>query len=184
MWEIIIAIIAILAVIVLWFITGYNGLIVLKNSIEKAWSNIDVLLKQRFDEIPNIVETAKGYMKHEKGTFLEITQARTAFSAASTVDAKAKASSMLNKALMGFYAIAENYPKLKADKSFMHLQERISAIESDIANRRESYNGVANDFNIKISQFPSMIIAGFMKLKSKELFQVTESEKQNVKIQF
>jgi LemA protein len=184
MWEIIIAIIVILAIIVFWFITGYNGFIVLKNSIDKAWSNIDVLLKQRFDEIPNIVETAKGYMKHEKGVFTEITQARSAFSGASSIDSKAKASSMLNKALMGFYAVAENYPKLKADKSFKHLQERISTIESDIANKRESYNGVVNDYNIKLSQFPSMIIAGFMKLKNRKLFQVTESERQNVKIQF
>ncbi|MDD4353808.1 MAG: LemA family protein [Candidatus Nanoarchaeia archaeon] len=184
MWEIIIAVIVILAVIVFWFINGYNGFITLKNSIEKAWSNIDVLLKQRFDEIPNLVETAKGYMKHEKGTFEEITKARTAFMGASTVDSKAKASSMLNKALMGFYAVAENYPKLKADKSFQHLQERISALESDIANKRESYNGVVNEFNIRVSQFPSMIIAGFMKLKNKDLFQVSESERQNVKIQF
>ncbi|MFA5334004.1 MAG: LemA family protein, partial [Candidatus Nanoarchaeia archaeon] len=115
MWEIIIAAIAILAVIVFWFIMGYNGFIVLKNSIDKAWSNIDVLLKQRFDELPNLVETAKGYMKHEKGVFTEITQARSAFGQATSIDAKAKASSMLNKALMGFYAVAENYPKLKAD---------------------------------------------------------------------
>jgi LemA protein len=130
------------------------------------------------------MEAAKGYMKYEKETFTEITKARTAFSGATSIDAKAKASSMLNKALMGFYAVAENYPKLKADKSFKHLQERISAIESDIANKRESYNGTVNEFNIKVSQFPSMIIANFMKLKNKELFQVTESERQNVKIQF
>ncbi|MFA5333035.1 MAG: LemA family protein, partial [Candidatus Nanoarchaeia archaeon] len=108
----------------------------------------------------------------------------SAFGQATSIDAKAKASSMLNKALMGFYAVAENYPKLKADKSFKHLQERISTIESDIANKRESYNGVVNEYNIKVSQFPSMIIASFMKLKSRELFQVTESERQNVKIQF
>jgi len=184
MWEIFLAVIAILAVIVFWFISGYNHFIVLKNSIDKAWGNIDVLLKQRFDEIPNLVETAKGYMKHEKGTFEEITKARTAFGSASSIDAKAKASSMLNKALMGFYAVAENYPKLKADKNFKHLQERISAVESDIANRRESYNGAVNDYNIKVSQFPSMIIANFMKLKPRDLFQVAESERQNVKIQF
>jgi LemA protein len=184
MWEIIIAIIVILAIIVFWFIAGYNRFIVLKNSIDKAWSNIDVLLKQRFDELPNLVETAKGYMKHERETFSEITKARTAFGQASSIDAKAKASSQLTKALAGFYAVAENYPKLKADKSFTKLQERISAIESDIANRRASFNTAVTDYNVKVSQFPSMIIASFMKLKSKELFQTAESERQNVKIQF
>ncbi|MDD2678610.1 MAG: LemA family protein [Candidatus Nanoarchaeia archaeon] len=184
MWEIIILAIAILSIIVLWFITGYNRFIVLKNSVDKMWSNINVLLKQRFDELPNLVETAKGYMKYEKEVFSEITKARTAFSGAQTIDEKAKASSMLNKAMMGFYAVAENYPKLKADKSFKHLQERISAIETDISNKRSAYNDGVNIFNIKLSQFPSMIIAGFMKLKRKDLFQATESEKQNVKIQF
>jgi len=184
MWEIIIAAMAIVAVIVFWFINGYNHFILLKNSVEKLWSNIDVLLKQRFDEIPNIVETAKGYMKYEKEVFTEIAKARTAFTGATSVDSKAKATSMLNKALMGFYAVAENYPKLKADKNFKHLQERVSALETDIANKRETYNNGVNDYNIKVSQFPSMIIANFMKLVRKDLFQVSESEKQNVKIQF
>jgi len=184
MWEILIAIIVILAIIVFWFIAGYNHFIVLKNSIDKAWSNIDVLLKQRFDELPNLVETAKGYMRHERETFSEITKARTAFLGATTIESKAKASSQLNKALAGFYAVAENYPKLKADKNFRQLQDRISAIESDIASKRSFYNSAATDYNVKIAQFPSMIIASFMKLKPKDLFQVTESERQNVKIQF
>lgn len=183
MWEII-AIIAALAVIALWFVSGYNAFISLKNDIDKSWSNIDVLLKQRFDELPNLVETAKGYMKYEKEVFSEITKARSAFASAKSVDSKAAASSMLNKALMGFYAVAENYPKLKADKSFRHLQDRISALETDIANKRANYNNSVNELNIKAAQFPSMIIANFMKLKKRDLFQVAEAERQNVKIQF
>ena len=186
MWEIIIivSLVAFLIILMTWFISGYNKFIVLKNAIEKAWSNIDVLLKQRFDEIPNLVNTAKGYMKHEKGTFLEITKARSAFNGAKSIDSKVQAVSMMNKALSGFYAVAENYPELKADKSFKQLQDRISILETDIANRRESYNNHVNSYNIKIAQFPSMIIAGFMKLIKKDLFIVSESERKTVKVEF
>lgn len=184
MWEIILAAVILIAIIVLWFILGYNNFIFLKNNIDKSWSNIDVLLKQRFNEIPNLINTAKGYMKYEKETLTEITKARTAFNGAKTIKEKAQAENMLSRALTGFYAVAENYPKLKADKTFKHLQERISAVETDIANKRSTYNNATNEFNIKVAQFPSMIIAGIMKLEKKDLFQVEESERKTVKVQF
>lgn len=185
MWWIIL--IGIGVVLLLLFLIGigiYNNFVVLKNNIKKSWSNINVLLKQRFDEIPNLVNTAKGYMKHERGTFREITSARTAWSKAKSVNQKATAEGQMAGALKTLFAVAENYPKLQANENFKHLQVRISGLENEIADRREYYNDNVNTFNIKIQQFPDIFIAGFMKLKSKDLFQVSESERRTVKVEF
>jgi LemA protein len=167
-----------------YFINVYNALVRLKNDIKKAWSNIDVLLKQRTDELPNLIATVKGYMKHEKETLENVTKARTAFLDAKTMGEKAKADSALSGVLKTLFAVAENYPTLKANENFMQLQQRISGIENELADRREFYNESVNTYNIKIHSFPDMFIANMMSLKDEEMFKATETEKQNVKVEF
>ncbi len=126
----------------------YNGLIAVKNNVDKAWANIDVLLKQRHDELPNLMEVCKGYMKYEGDTFERVTKARSMYSQAQTVDQKVEASATMTSALGRLLATAENYPELKANNNFMQLQNRISELESQIADRREFYNDSVNVFNI------------------------------------
>lgn len=174
----------VLLILVLWGVSIYNNFVTLRNEIDKTWSNINVLLKQRFDEIPNLVNTVKGYMKHERETLTAITEARTAWSKAKSVHDKAAAESQLTGALKTLFAVSENYPQLKANENFTQLQERISAIESDIASRRETYNDSVNTFNVKVAQFPDNLIANMMSLKPRELFQVSETERKNVKVEF
>jgi LemA protein len=167
-----------------YVIIVYNSLVRLKNDIEKAWSNIDVLLKQRFDELTKLIDAVKGYMRHEKDVFTEITKARTAFMNATTMSAKAKADNMISGALKSLFAVAENYPTLKANENFMQLQGRISGIENELADRREFYNDNVNTYNIKIQSFPDMIIAKMLNAQKKDLFKAAEEEKKDVKVQF
>ncbi|MBN1157226.1 LemA family protein [Candidatus Woesearchaeota archaeon] len=184
--EIIIGIgVLLVAIITIGYVVGmYNSLIRLKNNIEKAWANIDVLLKQRSDELPKLIASVKGYMKHEKGLLESITKARTAFLNATTMAAKAKADNVISGALKSLFAVAENYPNLKANENFIQLQQRISGLENEIADRREFYNDSVNTFNIRIESFPDTIIASMMKLARKEMFKATEAEKQDVKVEF
>jgi len=162
----------------------YNGLITLKNNIEKAFANIDVLLKQRSDELPKLIASVKGYMKHEKSLLENITKARTAFLNATTTSQKAAADGVISGALKSLFAVAENYPNLKANDNFIQLQNRISGIENELADRREYYNDSTNNFNIRIESFPDMLVARMMALQRKEMFKVTEAEKQDVKVEF
>ncbi len=182
----VIGILAGLLVIILigYFISIYNSLIRLKNNIEKAWSNIDVLLKQRHDELTKLLATVKGYMAHEKGVLTGITKARTAFLDAQTVGDKAKADNMMAGALKSLFAVAENYPDLKADRSFGQFQERISEIEDHIADRREFYNDSVNTFNIRIEQIPHVFVARMLGYISRELFKVDAADRQDVDISF
>ena len=179
-----IIILIIFAILVLYLIAIYNGLVQLRNNINKSIGNIDVLLKQRYDELPNLVETTKGYMKHEKEVFESITKARSAWMIATTLPQKAVASDMLSGALKSLFAVAENYPKLEANVNFKHLQERISGIENEIADRREFYNDSVNNFNIRIQSFPDMFIAKMMTLTPFEMFKAAEEEKRTVKVKF
>lgn len=174
----------ILVLFIMWFISTYNQFVELRNNIDKSWSNINVLLKQRFDEIPNLVETVKGYMKHERGTLKEVTQARTSWKKAKTIGEKAEAAGKLSSALTSLFAVAESYPKLQANDNFKHLQNRISTLEDEIAEKREYYNDNVNTFNVNKQQFPASIIAGFMNLDDKKLFQVPEAETKPVKVKF
>jgi LemA protein len=162
----------------------YNGLIRLKHNIDKAWANIDVLLKQRSDELPKLVETVKGYMGHEKEVLTQVTEARAAFLGATSVAEQSEADSVLRGALGKLFAVAEAYPELKADSSFNQLQERISEVEEQIADRREFYNASVNAFNIRIEQVPDVAVAGMMRLTPRELFEATESERHDVQISF
>ena len=169
---------------VAYLLTLYNGLIAVKNNVDKAWANIDVLLKQRHDELPNLVEVCKGYMKFEQDTFQRITQARSAYSQATTVDQKAEASANLTSAVGRLIATAENYPELKANNNFMQLQSRISDLENQIADRREFYNDSVNTFNIRIQQMPDTFVASFMSLTPRPMFKVEEADKADVPMTF
>ena len=143
--------------IFVYLITIYNSLVRLKNDIDKAWANIDVLLKQRHDELPKLIETCKGYMQYEQKTFQLITEARTAYMKAGSVAEKAQADNMISGALKSLFAVSENYPDLKANNNFMQLQKRISELEEKIADRREFFNDDVNTYNIRIQQFPDVI---------------------------
>lgn len=180
-WIILIAVVA----AVLFAIGVYNGLIRLKNKTEEAWSDIDVQLKRRYDLIPNLVETVKGYAKHEKGTFEKVTELRNLAMKADTPADKAKTNNMLTDTLKSLFAVAENYPELKANQNFLDLQNQLSQIEETIQQSRRYYNGNVRDFNIKIEVFPNNLFAGMMGFKKFEFFEVgNEKEKENVKVSF
>ncbi len=169
---------------VLYFVTLYNGLINLDKSTARAWSNIDVLLKQRHDELPKLVSTVEGYMAHERETLQRVIEARTRVASAQGVNEKAQADGALTGALRQLFAVAEGYPELKADSSFQHLQSRISEIEEQIADRREFYNHAVNQFNIRIHQLPDVFIANRLSLSDREYFKATEADRQDVEISF
>lgn len=160
----------------------YNELIRLRNDSDRAWANIDVLLKQRHDEIPNLVEAVKGYMQHERQTLEAVTQARTASLDAATMAQKAHADFLVSNALHGLFAVAENYPQLRASDNFLRLQNRISELEEKIADRREFFNDDVNTYNTRIRQLPEVFLASFMNLKPRELFKVSDADRQRVEV--
>ena len=170
--------------IVLIAIVIYNSLVRIKNQVENSWAQIDVQLKRRFDLIPNLIETVKGYSKHEKGVLEGVTQARTAFMGAKSPKEMAKAENMLEGTLKTLFAVSENYPKLKANENFMQLQEELTGTENKIAYSRQNYNDMVMAFNTKIETFPNNIFANMLKFTKEALFETAESEKKNVKVQF
>lgn len=162
----------------------YNELVRLRNDNDRAWANIDVLLKQRHDEIPNLVATVKGYMQHERQTLESVAQARAAAISAITISQKAQADLLLTGALRGLFAVAENYPQLKANDNFLRLQNRISELEERIADRREFFNDDVNTYNTRINQIPEVFLASFMGLKPREMFRVSEEDRRLVEVKF
>ena len=162
----------------------YNGLVRLRNENDRAWANIDVLLKQRHDEIPNLVETVKGYMQHEQQTLLAVTEARASSMSASSVGQKAVADLQVASALRGLFAVAENYPQLKANQNFLQLQNRITELEERIADRREFFNDDVNTYNTRIGQIPEVFVASFMALKPRQMFQVSDEDRKLVEVRF
>lgn len=177
-----IIILAIVLVLILWGVSVYNGLIKLRNQVEEAFSTMDVYLKKRFDLIPNLVETVKGYAKHEAETLEKVIGARNS---AISVSDKLKAEGEIQGALKSLFAVAEAYPDLKANTNFIDLQNSLKEVENDIANARKYYNGVVKTFNTKTELFPSNIIAGIFKFERKPLFEVSDiGERENVKVQF
>ena len=170
--------------LVAYVVTIFNGLIALKNDVAKAWANIDILLKQRHDELSKLLDVCKGYMDYERDTLQKITQARSMYSQAVSVDQKAQADQNMTSALHGFFAVAENYPQLKANDNFVRLQSRITELESQIADRREFYNDSVNTFNIRIQQMPDTFVASFMNLAPKAMFKVEEADKADVPMTF
>ena len=172
----------VVAGMLLYLIIMYNELVRLRNDNDRAWANIDVLLKQRRDEIPNLVETVKGYMQHERETLESVTQARAASMNAASIGQKAQADLMMTGALRGLFAVAENYPQLKANENFLKLQNRISELEEKIADRREFFNDDVNTYNIRIQQVPDVFIAGMMHLQRRDLFKVTDEDRRDVDV--
>jgi LemA protein len=168
-----IGLIVVVVVIVLYLMTTYNGLVRLKLQCDNAWSDIDVQLKRRYDLIPNIVETVKGYASHEKGTLEAVVSARNQAMSAQGPAAKGSAEGMLTGALRQVFALAEAYPQLRAVESFTQLQNTLNQIEDTLQNARRYYNAVVRDFNTKIEQFPSSIVAGMGHFKEREFFEIT-----------
>jgi LemA protein len=177
--------IGITIVIVGFIVLLYNSLIRLKNQVKNSWGQIDVQLKRRNDLIPNLVNTVKGYMKHEKTTLENITKARSAImSAEGDVGKTAEASNMLSETLKSLFAVTENYPDLKANQSFMQLQEEITGTENKIAYSRQHYNDVVMIFNTKIQTFPNNVFANMLKFTEEKQFEATEAERKNVEVKF
>jgi LemA protein len=174
----------VLVVVVLWVVGTYNGLITLKNRVDEAWSDIDVQLKRRYDLIPNLINTVKGYAAHEKEVFEKVTEARTMAMNAGTTEQKAGAENMLSGALKSLFAVAEAYPDLKANENFLELQRELTDTEDKIQASRRFYNGNARDFNIKIEVFPSNIVAGMLHFTKRDFFEAAAGEKENVKVEF
>ena len=180
-------IVGIIVIIVLWLIAVYNGLIRTRNRVDEAWSDIEVQLKRRYDLIPNLVNTVKGYAKHEEGVLTKVTDARTrAMSAGGTQQAKAGAENMLSGALKTLFAVAENYPDLKANQNFAKLQGDLTDTEDKIQAARRFYNGMVRDFNTKLQVFPTNMIANTLGFKSREFFDIDEkgAEGQPVDVKF
>ena len=173
-----------IAGVLIYAVILYNGLVRLRNENDRAWANIDVLLKQRHDEIPNLVATVKGYMQHEQQTLLAVTQARADSMNASSVGQKAVADFKIASALHGLFAVAENYPQLKANENFLKLQNRITELEERIADRREFFNDDVNTYNTRIGQIPDVFVASFMGLKRREMFMVSEQDRRQVEVNF
>ena len=174
-----------IAVATIYFIMIYNNLVRLKHNVSKAWSNIDVILKQRHDELPKLVDVCRQYMGYEKDTLEKIVQARSAVAtAAQHQDMKGlgMAETQLRMGLGNLFALAENYPELKANDSFQHLQSRISGLENSIADRRELYNDSVNLNNVRIEQFPDVIVANMFRFGSFDLLEFSEEEKADVNI--
>lgn len=167
-----------------YFWSLYNGLVSLKTQIEEAWSQIDIQLKRRADLIPNLVNTVKGYAKHEKGVFTEVTKARSALMSAKKLDSKAEANDMLTAALGKLFAVAEAYPQLKANENFLQLQKELSDTEDKVAYSRQYYNSVVNDYNIRIRTFPNTLFNEMMGFVEKEFFAASEEERKAVKVSF
>lgn len=176
---------AIIVIFVFFVIALYNGLIRLKNRTQESWSDIDVQLKRRYDLVPNLVETVKGYAKHEEGVFTKVTQARNMAMNASNVKDQQNAENMLSNTLKSLFAVAENYPELKANTNFANLQNQLSEIENHIQSSRRYYNGNVRDFNTKLEVFPNNIIAKQLGFKQFDFFELDdESERKNVQVKF
>ncbi len=178
-------VLALLAAVIVYAIIIYNNLVTLKHNVSKAWSNIDVLLKQRHDELPKLVEVCKQYMGYEQETLEKVISARSAVFAAREAGDVAKlgaAETLLRQGLGNLFALAENYPDLKADETFQHLQERITSLENGIADRREFYNETVNVNNIRIEQFPDVVIARFLGFGARDLLEFSDQETQDVDV--
>jgi LemA protein len=176
--------IAIIIVIALFVIITYNSLVVKRNQVKNGWYQIDVQLKRRYDLIPNLVETVKGYAAHEREIFEKVAEARSMAIGAKTVSEAAKANNQLTETLKTLFAVAENYPQLKANENFLRLQEELATTENKIAFARQFYNDVVMSYNIAIQKFPSSIIAGIFKFNTEDFYSIPETEKEPVKVKF
>ena len=182
---VVLVILAVIVIGIIMYLVGiYNNLVTLKNDLERSFANIDVLLKQRHDELPKLIETCKGYMQYEQKTLQAVTEARAAYTRATTPADKAQADNMITGALRTLFAVAEDYPELKANTNFMQLQGRITELEEKIAGQRTRYNEDVNAFNIRIAQIPDMFVARMMNLQPHPLLQVAAADREDVQVKF
>ncbi|MBI3092814.1 MAG: LemA family protein, partial [Candidatus Levybacteria bacterium] len=172
------------AILTLWLLFTYNSLIALRNRVKEAWSQIDVQLKRRSSLIPNLLEAVKGYAKHEKTVLEEVTRARTSLMNAKNPHQAAEADNMLTGALKSLFAVAENYPNLKASENFKHLQEELSDTETKVAASRQFYNTNVLDLNNNLEQFPSRIVGQWFGFQKQEFFKASEKEQADIKVKF
>ncbi len=175
---------AVVLIIVIWLISAYNKFVKLKNMIEEAFSTMDVYLKKRYDLIPNLVETVKGYASHEKETLEKVVSARNMAQGATSVEDKIAGENMLSGTLKSLFAVAEAYPDLKANTNFMDLQRQLSTLEGEIANSRKYYNAVVKEFNTLREAFPSSIVGGMFHFEKRPLFEIGQEQRENVKVSF
>ena len=183
-WIIGIILLVIIIGIIAYVVSLYNSLVNLRNRVKNAWSQIDVQLKRRTDLIPNLVETVKGYAKHEKTVFENVTKARSNLMGAQTVKENAEANNMLTDALKSLFAVAENYPELKANENFLELQGQLEETENKIAYSRQFYNDTVLMYNNKVQMFPSNLIANQFHFEESEFFEIEETEKEVPKVEF
>lgn len=177
-------IVGIIVLALLWLVLTYNGLVMLKNRTDEAWSDIDVQLKRRYDLIPNLVEAVKGITKQEQTVFKQVTEARSAAMGAKTVADKAEAENQLSTTLKSLFAVTEAYPELKSSQNFLQLQSELTDTEDKIQAARRFYNGNARDLNIRIQSFPTNMFAGSLGYTKRDFFETVEAEKEPVKVQF
>ena len=182
MW--IIVLVVVLVAVLLFFVSTYNGLVVARNKVRDQFSQIDVQLKKRSDLIPNLVETVKGYAKHESETFEKVIQARNGYANAKTDAEKLAASKELSQGVMQIFALAENYPELKANSNFLDLQNQLKEIEDKIGYARQFYNDSVLMYNNKIEMFPSNLVASMFGFKKETFFEADEKERENVEVKF
>lgn len=179
-----IIIIAVVAVLAIWLVAIYNGLIKLRNRVDEAWSDIDVQLKRRYDLIPNLINTVKGYATHEREVFERVTEARARAMGAKDPKEQAQAENMLSDTLKSLFAVSEAYPDLKANQNFLELQRELTDTEDKIQASRRFYNGNVRDFNTKIQIFPNNLIVGTLNFKPYEFFEANEGERENIDVKF
>lgn len=180
-------VLGVVAILILWFIAMYNGFVKARIRIDNSWSDISVFLKKRFDLIPNLVNTVKGYAAHESQTLEKVIQARNAAVAVPMGDVagQAAANQGLTTAMRGLFAVAENYPDLKANQNFLELQQTLQAIEGDLSNSRRYYNATVREYNTSIQQFPGVIIANMFGFKTRDFFELENKEEaKNVEVKF
>ena len=184
-WVALIIFVVVLAIVILWAVGVYNGLIGLRNRVREAWAQIEVQLKRRHDLIPNLVNTVKGYAAHERGVFEKVTEARAKAVSGGSVAERAQAENVLTAALKSVFAVAEAYPQLKANENFLALQEELSSMENKISFARQHYNETVMDFNTRIQTVPSNVIAALGNFKPEEMFEVGDAaEREAPKVQF
>ena len=184
MWPVIIVLVVLLLIVGIFIASNYNSLVSLRNRVQDQKSQIDIQLKRRFDLIPNLLECVKGYMKHEKGTLEDIVKARNTFEKADSLEGEVQADTQLTKAVTKLFALAEDYPELKANENFNQLQEELSDTEDKVASARQFYSDSVLMYNNKIQMFPSNIVAKLFGFIEEKFFEATAEEKENVKVKF
>ena len=181
-WLIVVLVIVVL--LVLWVISTYNSLVSLRNKVKDQWAQIDTVLKRRFDLIPNLVETVKGYAKHESETLEAVMKARSSYASATTDSEKVEANNELSRCVSRLFAVAESYPDLKANTNFLDLQQQLKEIEDKIGYARQFYNDSVMSYNNKIQVFPNNVVAGILGFREEKFFEANEQERENVKVEF